>query len=63
MIFDQFSGCRKSGERMLKAIISKSKAIWTVKRLTNRKSLLPARGPEGGPETLFAGLLSDTAAI
>jgi hypothetical protein len=48
---------------MLKAIISRSKAIWTVKRLTNRKSLLPAREPAGGPETPFADSLSDTAVI
>src|ERR1700730_15433333 len=37
-MFDQFPGCRKSGERKLSATISKSNAIWTVNRLASRKN-------------------------
>jgi hypothetical protein len=63
MMFDQLPGCRKSGERMLNAVISKSKAIWTVNRLAKRKTLRPVPGPEGGSAAPFACSLFDTAAI
>src|SRR5580700_9924399 len=54
MMLDQFPGWRKSGERMLNAKISKSNAIWTVKRLANCKNLLRVPGPEGGAATSLA---------
>src|ERR1700724_1178584 len=63
MMLDQFPGCRKSGERMLKAVINKSNAIWTVNRLTNRRALLPAPGPEDCPVILLARSSLDIATI
>ena len=48
---------------MLKAVINKSNAIWTVNRLANRKALLLAPGPEDCPVTLLARSSLDIAAI